>query len=118
MRPRSTWTRVMGREDVMAWHVWLPMELVLLYLLMIQMLQNSLDGASQCRWTMTRSILQKQPKSFLRERTCISLDEDKTERKMPQEQANFLMTSFRENLPFSSLKHFKCFRLEKGRTTA
>ncbi len=29
-------------------------------------LQNSLDGASQCRWTMTQSILQKQPKSFLK----------------------------------------------------
>ncbi len=35
------------------------------YLLIFsQMLQNSLDGASQCRWTMTQSILQKQPKSF------------------------------------------------------
>ncbi len=34
-----------------------------------QMLQNSLDGASQCRWTMTQSILQKQPKSFWRERS-------------------------------------------------
>ena len=30
-----------------------------------QMLQNSSDGASQCRWTMTRSILLKQPKSVL-----------------------------------------------------
>ncbi len=74
---------------VVSWrgHVWLPVELVLLYLLMMwlltkaagwilkcfgqyyllifsQMLQNSLDGASQCRWTMTQSILQKQPKSF------------------------------------------------------
>uniref|UniRef100_A0AAQ4PUA3 Transposase Tc1-like domain-containing protein n=1 Tax=Gasterosteus aculeatus aculeatus TaxID=481459 RepID=A0AAQ4PUA3_GASAC len=27
-----------------------------------QMLQNSLDGASQCRWTMTRSVLRKQPR--------------------------------------------------------
>ncbi len=106
MRPRSTCTRVMGREEygegkellmilsipphqwsmvvVVSWrgHVWLPVELVLLYLLMMwlltkaagwilkcfgqyyllifsQMLQNSLDGASQCRWTMTQSILQK-----------------------------------------------------------
>ncbi len=114
MRPRSTCTRVMGREEygegkellmilsipphqwsmvvVVSWrgHVWLPVELVLLYLLMMwlltkaagwilkcfgqyyllifsQMLQNSLDGASQCRWTMTQSILQKQPKSFWRE---------------------------------------------------
>uniref|UniRef100_A0A0E9XTF3 Uncharacterized protein n=1 Tax=Anguilla anguilla TaxID=7936 RepID=A0A0E9XTF3_ANGAN len=33
------------------------------------MLQNSLDGASQCRWTMTRSILRKQPKTFLRQRS-------------------------------------------------
>ncbi len=40
------------------------------YLLIFsQMLQNSLDGASQCRWTMTQSILQKQPKSFWRERS-------------------------------------------------
>ncbi len=79
---------------VVSWrgHVWLPVELVLLYLLMMwlltkaagwilkcfgqyyllifnQMLQNSLDGASQCRWTMTQSILQKQPKSFWRERS-------------------------------------------------
>ncbi len=116
MRPRSTCTRVMGREEygegkellmilsipphqwsmvvVVSWrgHVWLPVELVLLYLLMMwlltkaagwilkcfgqyyllifsQMLQNSLDGASQCRWTMTQSILQKQPKSFWRERS-------------------------------------------------
>ncbi len=115
MRPRSTCTRVMGREEygegkellmilsipphqwsmvvVVSWrgHVWLPVELVLLYLLMMwlltkaagwilkcfgqyyllifsQMLQNSLDGASQCRWTMTQSILQKQPKSFWREK--------------------------------------------------
>ncbi len=107
MRPRSTCTRVMGREEygegkellmilsrpphqwsmvvVVSWrgHVWLPVELVLLYLLMMwlltkaagwilkcfgqyyllifrQMLQNSLDGASQCRWTMTQSILQSQ----------------------------------------------------------
>lgn len=113
MRQRSTCTRVMGREEcgegkellmiqsipphqwsmvvVVSWcgHVWLPMELVLLYLLMMwlltkaagwilkcfgqyyllilsQMLQNSLDGASQCRWTMTRSILRKQPKSFFK----------------------------------------------------
>ncbi len=116
MRPRSTCTRVMGREEygegkellmilsipphqwsmvvVVSWrgHVRLPVELVLLYLLMMwlltkaagwilkcfgqyyllifsQMLQNSLDGASQCRWTMTQSILQKQPKSFWRERS-------------------------------------------------
>ncbi len=116
MRPRSTCTRVMGREEygegkellmilrhttssvsmvvVVSWrgHVWLPVELVLLlfiddvtadkssrmnsevfrqyYLLIFsQMLQNSLDGASQCRWTMTQSILQKQPKSFWRERS-------------------------------------------------
>ncbi len=116
MRPRSTCTRVMGREEygegkellmilsipphqwsmvvVVSWrgHVWLPVELVLLYLLMMwlltkaagwilkcfgqyyllifsQMLLNSLDGASQCRWTMTQSILQKQPKSFWRERS-------------------------------------------------
>ncbi len=115
MRPRSTCTRVMGRKEygegkellmilsipphqwsmvvVVSWrgHVWLPVELVFLYLLMMwlltkaagwilkcfgqyyllifsQMLQNSLDGASQCRWTMTQSILQKQPKSFWRER--------------------------------------------------
>ena len=33
-------------------------------LIFSQMLQNSLDGASQCRWTMTRSILRKQPKSL------------------------------------------------------
>ncbi len=40
------------------------------YLLIFsQMLQNALDGASQCRWTMTQSILQKQPKSFWRERS-------------------------------------------------
>ncbi len=75
------------------------------YLLIFsQMLQNSLDGASQCRWTMTQSILQKQPKSFWREEVdcyamaksitwpesdwaCISLAKDKTEGKMPQEQA-------------------------------
>ncbi len=75
------------------------------YLLIFsQMLQNSLDGASQCRWTMTQSILQKQPKSFWRERsgllcngqvnhlTWIRLSMhftcwDKTEGKMPQEQA-------------------------------
>lgn len=109
---------------VVSWrgHVWLPMELVLLYLLMMwlltkaagwilkcfgqyyllifsQMLQNSLDGASQCRWTMTRSILRKQPKSFFKGKAmaksitwpesdwaCVSLAEDKTEGKMPQEQ--------------------------------
>ncbi len=151
MRPRSTCTRVMGREEygeekellmilsipphqwsmvvVVSWrgHVWLPVELVLLYLLMMwlltkaagwilkcfgqyyllifsQMLQNSLDGASQCRWTMTQSILQKQPKSFWRERsgllcngqvnhlTWIRLSMHftcwrQTEGKMPQEQA-------------------------------
>ena len=40
------------------------------YLLIFsQMLQNSLDGASRCRWTMTRSILRKQPKSFLSQRS-------------------------------------------------
>lgn len=33
------------------------------------MLQNSLDIASQCRWTMTQSVLQKQPKTFGRERS-------------------------------------------------
>ena len=73
------------------------------YLLIFsQMFQNSLDGTSQCRWTMTRSILRKQP-NFLSEVecyamaktitwpesdwACISLAEDKTEGKMPQEQA-------------------------------
>ena len=35
-------------------------------LIFSQMLQNSLGGASQCRWTMIRSILQKQPKSFFK----------------------------------------------------
>ena len=116
MRQRSTCTRMMGREEygegkellmiqnmsphqwsmlvVVSWrgHVWLPLELIPLYLLMMwllkkaagwilkcfgqyyllifsQVLQNSLDGASQCRWTMTRSILRKQPKSFLRQRS-------------------------------------------------
>ncbi len=79
---------------VVSWrgHVWLPVELVLLYLLMMwlltkaagwilkcfgqyyllifsQMLQNSLDGASQCRWTMTQSILQKATKEFLKGRS-------------------------------------------------
>ncbi len=151
MRPRSTCTRVMGREEygegkellmilsipphqwsmvvVVSWrgHVWLPVELVLLYLLMMwlltkaagwilkcfgqyyllifsQMLQNSLDGASQCRWTMTQSILQSNQRVFEGKEVdcyamaksitwpesdwaCISLAEDKTEGKMPQEQA-------------------------------
>ena len=115
MRQRSTCSRVMGREEygegkellmiqsippnqwsmvvVVSWrgHVWLPMELVPLYLLMMwlltkaagwilkcfgqyyllifsQVLQNSLDGTSQCRWTRTCSILWKQAKSFLRQR--------------------------------------------------
>ena len=108
-------------------HVWLPMVLVPLYLLMMwlltkavgwilkcfgkynllifsQMLQNSLDGDLQCRWTMTRSILQKKPKNFEGKEVecyampksitlpesnwaCISLAEDKTKGKMPQEQA-------------------------------
>ncbi len=88
--PPHQWSMVV----VVSWrgHVWLPVERVLLYLLMMwlltkaagwilkcfgqyyllifsQMLQNSLDGASQCRWTMTQSILQKQPKSFWRERS-------------------------------------------------
>ncbi len=75
------------------------------YLLIFsQMLQNSLDGASQCRWTMTQSILQKQPRVFEGKEVdcyamaksitwpesdwaCISLAKDKTEGKMPQEQA-------------------------------
>ncbi len=75
------------------------------YLLIFsQMLQNSLDGASHCRWTVTQSILQKQPKSFWRERsgllcngqvnhlTWIRLSMHftcwrQTEGKMPQEQA-------------------------------
>ena len=35
-------------------------------LIFSQILQNSLDGASQCRWTMTQSILRKQPKSFFK----------------------------------------------------
>ncbi len=152
MRPRSTCTRVMGREEygegkemlmilsittssvkhgggtVMAWACmaasgtgslvfiddvtcWQKQQdefwsvsgnIICSY--SAKMLQNSLDGASQCRWTMTQSILQKQPKSFWRERSgllcngqvnhltwiqwaCISLAEDKTEGKMPQEQA-------------------------------
>ncbi len=148
MRPRSTCTRVMGREEygegkellmilsipphqwsmvvVVSWrgHVWLPVELVLLYLLMMwlltkaagwilkcfgqyyllifsQMLQNSLDGASQCRWTMTQSILQKQPRVFEGKEVdcyamaksitwpesdwaCISLAEDKLKGKCPK----------------------------------
>ncbi len=113
MRPRSTCTRVMGREEygegkellmilsipphqwsmvvVVSWrgHVWLPVELVLLYLLMMwlltkaagwllkcfgqyyllifsQMLQNSLDGASQCRWTMTQKHTAKATKEVLK----------------------------------------------------
>ncbi len=75
------------------------------YLLIFsQMLQNSLDGASQCRWTMTQSILQKQPRVFEGKEVycyamaksitwpesdwaCISLAKDKIEGKMPQEQA-------------------------------
>ncbi len=148
MRPRSTCTRVMGREEygegkellmilsipphqwsmvVVAWACmaasgtgslvfiddvttdkaegWILKCFGQYYLLIFsQMLQNSLDGASQCRWTMTQSILQKQPKSFEGKEldcyamaksitwpesdwACISLAEDKTEGKMPQEQA-------------------------------
>uniref|UniRef100_A0AAQ4QMS3 Transposase Tc1-like domain-containing protein n=1 Tax=Gasterosteus aculeatus aculeatus TaxID=481459 RepID=A0AAQ4QMS3_GASAC len=34
-----------------------------------QMLHKSLDGASQSRWTMTRSVLRKQPRSCLRQRS-------------------------------------------------
>ncbi len=151
MRPRSTCTRVMGREEygegkellmilsipphqwsmvvVVSWrgHVWLPVELVRLYLLMMwtadkaagwilkcfgqyyllifsQMLQNSLDGASQCRWTMTKAYCKSNQRVFEGKEVdcyamaksitwpesdwaCISLAEDKTEGKMPQEQA-------------------------------
>ncbi len=119
--PPHQWIMVV----VVSWrgHVWLPVELVLLYLLMMwlltkaagwilkcfgqyyllifsQMLQNSLDGASQCRWTMTQSILQKQPKSFEgKEVDCYAMAKSITwpesdwacislaEGKMPQEQA-------------------------------
>ena len=110
-----------GGGSVMAWACTYGCQLVPLYFLMMwlltkaarwilkcfrqyyllifsQMLQNSLDSASQCRWTMTRSILRKQPNSFLRQRSgmlcnaksitwpesdwaCISLAEDKTEGK-------------------------------------
>ncbi len=148
MRPRSTCTRVMGREEygegkellmilsipphqwsmvvVVSWrgHVWLPVELVLLYLLMMwlltkaagwilkcfgqyyllifsQMLQNSLDGAPQCRWTMTQAYCKSNQRVFEGKEVdcyamaksitwpesdwaCISLAEDKTEGKMPQ----------------------------------
>ncbi len=116
-----------GGGSVMAWACMLPVELVLLYLLMMwlltkaagwilkcfgqyyllifsQMLQNSLDGASQWRWTMTQSILQSNQRVFEGKEVdcyamaksitwpesdwaCISLAEDKTEGKMPQEQA-------------------------------
>ncbi len=116
MRPRSTCTRVMRRDEygegkgtahdtkhttssvkhgggsVMAWACmaasgtgslvfiddvtadkaagWILKCFGQYYLLIFsQMLQNSLDSASQCRWTMTQSILQKQPKSFWRERS-------------------------------------------------
>ena len=83
--PPHLWSMV----EVVLWrgHVWLPMELVPLYLLMMwlltkeagrirrclvlyyllrfsQMLQNSLDGTPQCKWTMTRSIRRKQPNTF------------------------------------------------------
>ncbi len=133
MRPRSTCTRVMGREEygegkelltilsipphqwsmvvVVSWrgHVWLPVELVLLYLLMMwlltkaagwilkcfgqyyllifrQMLQNSLDGASQCRWTITQSILQSQSPDLNPIERAFHLLKT-TEGKTPQEQA-------------------------------
>ncbi len=111
MRPRSTCTRVKGRIEygegkellmilsipphqwsmvvVVSWrgHVWLPVELVLLYLLMMwlltkaagwilkcfgqyyllifsQMLQNSLDGASQCRWTWPKAYCKSNQRVF------------------------------------------------------
>ncbi len=113
MRPRSTCTRVMGREEygegkellmilsipphqwsmvvVVSWrgHVWLPVELVLLYLLMMwlltkaagwilkcfgqyyllifsQMLQNSLDGASTVQMDNDPKHTAKATKEFLK----------------------------------------------------
>ncbi len=75
------------------------------YLLIFsQMLQNSLDGASQCRWQWPKAYCKSNQRVFEGKEVdcyamaksitwpesdwaCISLAEDKTEGKMPQEQA-------------------------------
>ncbi len=151
MRPRSTCTRVMGREEygegkellmilsipphqwsmvvVVSWrgHVWLPVELVLLYLLMMWLLTKGQDEfwsvsgniicsySAKCfrtHWTALHSADGQWPKAYCKSNqrvfegkevdcyamaksitwpesdwACISLAEDKTEGKMPQEQA-------------------------------
>lgn len=83
MRQRLTYARIMGREGygeekellliqsipphIMVWMCMATNGTIVYYLLRFsQMLQNSLDGASHCRWTMIRA---KQPKTFFKAKT-------------------------------------------------
>ena len=83
---------------------WILKCLGLYYLLRFsQMLQNSLDGASQCRWTMTRSILQKQPKT-LRQRSGMFCNDQVNHLIWIQLSMHFLCwrQNWRQNAPRTS----------------
>ncbi len=99
MRPRSTCTRVMGREEygegkellmilsipphqwsmmvVVSWrgHVWLPVELILLYLLMMWLLTNSRMNSEVFRAILSAHI-QPNASELIGRRFTVQMDND------------------------------------------
>ncbi len=100
MRPRSTCTRVMGREEygegkellmilsipphqwsmvvVVSWrgHVWLPVELVLLYLLMMWLLTKSSRMNSEVFRAILSAHIQPNASELIGRRFTVQMDND------------------------------------------
>ncbi len=100
MRPRSTCTRVMGREEygegkellmilsipphqwsmvvVVSWrgHVWLPVELVLLYLLMMWLLTKAAGWILKCFRAILSAHIQPNASELIGRRFTVQMDND------------------------------------------
>lgn len=61
----------------------------------IQMQQNRLDDTSWCRWIMTWSILQKQPKSSSRQRNMKFFFSDQVSHSISTQQSRFSVVKYK-----------------------